>query len=336
MKRNQNLSLAKSLYAALVIFCLVLSQGGCSKTATTNPGGDVPKHVKIGILYTEPHPVLTTIIDAFKSRVKESIPDAEFIERHGSGSKTQYPATVRGVIADSVDLLAPVTTPMSVESLAQANGNIPVVFLGVTDPAGAGLVNSLEAPEKCSGVSDNPPMDGVIDLVRSLMPEAKTLGIPYDPTDQPGVTTAHRAADAAKLLGFDVELRPVTSEGELRAAIRGLSAKVDAIVIGMDNLMMKNAGIISQTAMEQHKPLFAADDKSVEMGAVAGVGVDYSDVGRLGADIAVKVLKDHQRVGNIPIQALKTGQTFINEKTAKSLNLTIPPEVKARGKVVAQ
>lgn len=326
MKRKQQ---SKSLVIALVVFSFILGQLSCSKNATI-------KHTKIGILYTEPHPVLTTIIDAFKARVKESIPDAEFIERHGNGSKTQYPATVRGVIADGVDLLASVTTPMSVESLAQANGRIPVVFLGVTDPVGAGIVNSLEHPEKCSGVSDNPPMDGVIELVRTLLPKAKVLGIPYDPTDQPGVTTAHRAEAAAKARGFEVELRPVTSEGELRAAIRGLAANVDAIVIGMDNLMMKNAGIISQTAMEQHKPLFAADDKSVEMGAVAGVGVDYADVGRFGADIAIKVLRDHQPVGSIPVQTLKTGQRFINEKAAKAMNLTIPAELRAQAKLVGQ
>lgn len=316
---------AQMLLLALVIAALTLSQDSCQRNGAS-------KAVRIGILYTEPHPVLTTIIEAFKARVRESIPDAIFIERHGSGSKAEYPATVRAVIDQGVDLLAPITTPMSIETLSQAAGRVPVVFLGVTDPVGAELVNSLENPEKCSGVSDNPPMDGVVELVRLYLPQAKSIGVPYDPKDQPGVTTAKRTAAAGEAGGLRVVLLPVASESELRAAVRGLSAQVDALVIGMDNLMMKNAGIVSRTAMEQGKPVFAADDKSVEMGAAAGVGVDYADVGRLGGDIAVKVLKEHQPVGRIPVEMLKTGQVFFNEQTANSLNLQIPKDTQERGK----
>jgi putative tryptophan/tyrosine transport system substrate-binding protein len=322
MTRRLYYLVAKAVFFACVISLLVITQDSCRKSNS----------VKIGILYTEPHPVLTTIIEAFKARVKESIPDAVFVEQHGSGSKAQYPATVRAVIDQGVDLLAPVTTPMSIETLSQASGRVPVVFLGVTDPVGAELLNSLDNPEKCSGVSDNPPMDGVIELVRLYLPQAKSIGIPYDPTDQPGVITAKQTAAIGEAGGLKVELRPVTSESELRAAVRGLSAQVDALVIGMDNLMMKNAGIISRTAMEQGKPLFAADNKSVEMGAVAGVGVDYADVGRLGGDIAVKVLKDHQPVGKIPVEMLKTGQVFFNEQVANSLKLLVPNEIRDRGK----
>lgn len=325
----------KPIVILLVVITTALGQLTCSKTDSALHQPSSAKHLRIGILYTEPHPVLTTIIQAFKARVKQGIPDAEFIERHGNGDKTQFPATVRGVIAEGVDLLAPITTPMTIEALSQA-GRIPVVFLGVTDPIGAGIVGNLENPEKCSGVSDNPPMDGVVDLARAFLPGAKTLGIPYDPKDQPGVTTARRAADAARARGFQVELRPVTSESELRAAVRGLSSRVDALVIGMDNLMMKNAAIISQTAMAEHKPIFAADDRSVEMGAVAGVGVDYSDVGRMGADIAIKVLRDKQDIGSIPVQVLKTGQQFVNEDSVRALNLTVPETIRAQAKVLRQ
>jgi putative tryptophan/tyrosine transport system substrate-binding protein len=88
--------------------------------------------------------------------------------------------------------------------------------------------------------------------------------------------------------------------------------------------------------LEQRRPLFAADDKSVEMGAVAGLGVAYEDVGRLGAEIVVKVARGEQSVGSIPVQTLKTGQPFVNAKAAGALNLTIPPEIRSRAKMVGQ
>jgi putative tryptophan/tyrosine transport system substrate-binding protein len=320
--------------SAILLVAVVLFAAACEWA--NGRQANTPAPIKIGIVYTQPHPITNAIIAAFKTHVMATFPDAQFIEKHGYGDKTLYPGVVREVISQNVDILVPVTTPLSIEALQQASGRIPVVFLAVTDPLSAGLVESFEHPVKSSGVSDNPPMASVIDLIRAFMPEAKTLGIPYDSTDPPGVLSAERAELAAKARGFEVQRWPVISESELRAAIRGLSAKVDVLVIGMDNLMVKNAGIISETAMDQRKPLFAADDKSVAMGAVAGVGVDYANVGRLGANTVIKVLKDKQSPGSIAVETLQTGGLFVNSKSLAFLNLKIPTEFKERVRDLAQ
>ena len=319
--------------SVLIAAFFVLLFCGCGGDNATDHESSVgADSFKIGIVYTEPHPVLTTIAEAFKEEVKAKIANVEFVEKHGSGSKAQYPATVRSVLSDNVNLIAPITTPMSIETLKQAEGIVPVVFLGVTDPVGSKLVQSLEKPIRCSGVSDNPPMASVINLVGQFYPGAKSIGIPYDPKDQPGVVTANRAAELAKEQGLQPYLRPVATESELRSAVRGLASSVDAVIIGMDNLMMKNAGIISRTLLDQGKPLFAADDKSVDMGAVAGVGVDYTDVGRLGGKIAVMVLLDKTPIGEIPVQMLSTGEVYFNTDAAEKLGVTIPDEVMKTGR----
>ncbi len=281
------------------------------------------KPYKIGIPYTEPHAVLTTIINAFKETVLAKLPDAIFIERHGSGSDTQYPSVIRSLIAENVDLLAPITTPMSKKTLEMSQGRIPVVFLGVTDPVTDKLVNSLDKPDRCTGVSDNPPMNEVVDLIRIFYPNANCIGIPYDPSDPPGVITANRAKEYAESIGYTVKMKPVTMESELRAVVRSLCPKSDALVIGMDNMMMPNAGLVSRTAMDYGTPLFAADDKSVEMGAIAGIGIDYTDIGVLGGEIAVEVLTGKREVGNIPVQTLSKGKMFYNEKAIKELNIDV-------------
>lgn len=302
---------------------------GCGNGEKKDKGAD--KTVRIGILYTEPHPVLTSISEAFKEEVHNNMPHAVFLERHGSGSKAQYPATVRSILAEGVDLLAPITTPMSLEALKQAEGQVPVVFLGVTDPVGAELVETLERPRRCTGVSDNPPMAGVVDLFMGVYPTGSKIGIPYDPRDQPGVTTATRTAEYARERGLQAVLRPVATETELRAAVRALAAEVDAVIIGMDNLMMKNAGIISRTIAEQNIALFAADDKSVEMGALAGVGVDYTDVGKYGGQIAVEVLSGRTQIGDIPVKMLATGQVYFNSETAELLGISLPESILETG-----
>lgn len=324
----------KTYWLAFVLgAALVLSS--CHNSETSNRIDAIPR-VKVGIVYTEPHPVLQTIINSFKDRVRQSFPNVIFVEKHGNGSKAEYPAVVRSVLNDGVDLIAAVTTPMSLEAYKQARGRIPVVFLGVTDPVGAGLAESLGHPKYCTGVSDNPPMEGTLDLFTALLPVGKKVGIPYDPQDQPAVVTARRAADIAKSRGLIAELLPVTSEVEIPAAIRGLSSRNDALLIGMDNLFMKNAGIVAKTARTQGKPLFAADDKSVQMGAVAGVGVDYADVGRLGGDLVEKILKNHVEPGAIPVATLSSGKFFINTIAARELNIKVPKEIADKSVPVAE
>lgn len=329
MKLSQA-SLLKAFAVSLVLTVLAACQSKVSREEVQPAPGP-----RIAIVFTEPHPVLSSIIEAFKESVKSSIPDAVFTERHGSGSKAQYPAVVRAALAEKPALIVSVTTPISIEALKQARGKTPVLFLGVTDPVGAQIVKSLSHPELSSGVSDNPPMDGVIDLLQKFLPMARSIGIPYDPKDQPAVATAERTSEIAQRRGMQVELLPVTSEAEIRASVRALAGRRDAIVIGMDNLFMKNAGITARTAMEASKPVFAADDKSVEMGALGGVGVNYADVGRLGGEMAVRVLRGKVKIGEIPVTALTTGDVFYNNETAKSLNLEIPQEIAQRGRSTA-
>ena len=324
-----------TIWRAFRLVGVTLAVSSLVGTVACGPKSISTPRKKIALLYTEPHPVLNTIITAFETRAKELIPGVEFVERHASGNKAEYPAVVRSVLEDpDVVLLAPITTPMSIEAAKQARGRLPIVFLGVTDPQGARLVTSLEHPTLMSGVSDNPPMEGVIDLVRLYNPNARVVGIPYDPRDQPGVTTAKRAARACREKGVQAVLSPVSSEAELRTAVRALAVKSDVLVIGMDNMMMKNAGLIASTAQALGKPLFAADDKSVEMGAVAGVGVNYADVGRLGAEVAAEVLVDRKAIGSIPVRVLSTGDIYYNTSSSQLLGLSVPVAVSSHGRKV--
>src|SRR5215212_2986429 len=98
MKKN-------SIKLAALAISVILTLAGCNSCAPNH--ATTTKPYKVGIVLTEPHPVLNTIVEAYKARLKESIPDVVFIERNASGSKAQIPATVRSVLAEGVDLLVP-------------------------------------------------------------------------------------------------------------------------------------------------------------------------------------------------------------------------------------
>lgn len=270
---------------------------------------------RIAIVYTEPHPVINDIIGGFKNRVRAAYPNAVFIERHADGREEQYGTTVSAGLAAHPTLLAPITTPISIIAVQEARGATPIVFMGVTDPVGAGVARSIERPGLATGSSDLCPFDKLLSTARLAMPGARTLGLPYNPADQPAVFGRRRIHQLAARYGFTIVDQQVTSADELGTAVGALAARVDAVVIAADNLMMENPTIIVNAAQQRGKPTFACDSASVDAGAVAGVSVNYRQVGDHAGTLAVRVLRG-ERAGDLPVAVISTGNVAVNMRGA--------------------
>lgn len=288
---------------------------------------------RIGIVYTEPHPVINEIIDGFKDAVLASFPKTTFVERHASGNPAEYGNAVLSVLGQEPTILAPITTPISKIAIVQSRGQTPVVFMGVTDPVGAGLVDSLEHPKTSTGSSDVCPFQALLKLTREVLPTAKTLGLPYNPTDQPAVFGLQQFKMRSPPFGFLIVDRQVTSRDEVATEVRGLASRVDAILIGPDNLLMENPDLVASAARSEGRPTFGCDATSVEKGAVAGVGIQYRDVGKAAGERAVKVLQG-AAPGTLPVAVLSSGDVVVNKKAACLANVTIGPELLKRAKVL--
>jgi putative ABC transport system substrate-binding protein len=284
---------------------------------------------KIGIVYTQPHPVINDIIAGFKSTVTEAYPNASFFERHAEGRPEQYGTAVLSSISAQPDILAPITTPITKLAVEQARGRIPIVFMGVTDPVGAGVAQSLDAPGIATGSSDLCPFAGLLAVVRQVLPAAKTLGLPYNPTDEPAVFGRTQLLKLAPRFGFSISDQQVTSPSELSTQVRGLATRVDAVIIGADNLMMENPAAVASAALESGKPTFACDTASVQAGAVAGVSVSYKEVGVLAGQLAIKVLGG-EPAGKLPVAVLGEGGIAANTEAACRDRVTIPVGVLAK------
>ena len=311
------------------IFSLALC-AGVLVGFTTMPSNAVmaagKQNPKIGIVYTSPHPLINDIIAGFKAVVLHTYPKATFFERHANGRTEEYGTTVSSAIGAQVDLLAPITTPITRLTIDQSRGKIPVVFMGITDPVGAGFAKSLQKPVVATGSSDLCPFAGMLNLVRQTLPKAKTLGLPYNPSDQPAVFGRSQLLALAPKYGFTITDQQVTSASELSTQVRGLATRVDAVLIGADNLMLENPSAVASAAAEAGKPTFSCDEPSVKAGAVAGIGVDYHKVGELAGGLAVKVLGG-AKPGDLPVAVLSVGAVSINKEAACRARLTLPAAI---------
>ena len=138
------------------------------------------------------HPAL----DAARDGIREALAEAGWKEgenltfsyESAQGNPATAAQIARKLVGDAPDVIVPISTP-SAQAVVAATKDIPVVFTAVTDPVAAKLVASLEKPGgNVTGMSDLSPIGKHLDLVKEIMPAAKTLGVIYNPGEANSLT----------------------------------------------------------------------------------------------------------------------------------------------------
>ena len=151
---------------------------GCS-TENTN------RHLKqIGITQLVEHPSLDRARNGFIKALEDNgYKEGETIHIDYQNAQNDMPTTqtiANKFVADKKDLIFAISTP-SAQSAYNATKNIPILITAVTDPVTAGLVTSLAQPEmNVSGTSDYIPIEKNLELIKTLIPNAKTIGVLYN------------------------------------------------------------------------------------------------------------------------------------------------------------
>ena len=233
---------------------------------------------------------------------------------------------VRKFIGEAPDVLVTITTPMAQAALS-ATRALPVVVRVVTDPLGAKVVKSLKRPGgNATGISDLAPIDRQLRLVKSFVPQAKRLGVIYNPGLDGSVYQVEVLKSQLAANGLTLVQASAPNSNEVIAAMRSLVGKVDAVWIPNDPTVYAALESAVRIGQEQKIPVFTAETRSVERGAVASIGFDYTAVGQEAAKQVVQILEG-SKPGDIDIVVPQVFRTVVNERTVAALNLTIPPEV---------
>jgi putative ABC transport system substrate-binding protein len=138
------------------------------------------------------HPALDAVYQGIKDQLAEQgYKEGEnltILHESAQGNAAIASQIARKFVGENPDVIVAIATP-SAQTVAAATKNIPVVFSAVTDPVGAKLVRSLEAPGgNITGVSDMLPIEKHIDLLQRVMPEAKRIGTVYNPGEANAVS----------------------------------------------------------------------------------------------------------------------------------------------------
>lgn len=228
---------------------------------------------------------------------------------------------------EEVDVLVGIATPAAKAMASAAHGETPVVFSAVTDPVAAGLVTQLEKPNKnITGVSDAVSLSANVDLIKALLPKAKTIGTVYNPAEVNAEATISELGKLLSEAGMQLVARPVHKADEVLAATRSFVGQADALFITLDNTAASAFEAIVQVAEQAKIPVFAADTTLVKDGAVAAFGIDYFELGLATGEQIVAILKG-ENVEQLPVKTLPDLKLHVNLDAAKKVGLTFSDTV---------
>ncbi len=250
---------------------------------------------------------------------------------NAQGSAATASQIARKFVGLKPDVIVAITTP-SAQTMVKTVGknSIPIVFSAVTDPIAAGLVSSLKDHKaKVTGVMDAPPIKEQIAFIKTILPNAKKIGILYNPGDSGSVSSLQIIRKEAKAEGFTlVESTPFKSS-DIQTAVLQLVGKVDAIYVPLDNMIVSAMKTVSSLALKHNLPLFSADNGSVEAGALACVGYSYIQTGHKTGEIVAEILNGKDP-SEIAVASPGTIDIFINRQALEKLKIILPVTVRTQ------
>lgn len=229
--------------------------------------------------------------------------------------------------ANNVALMCGIATPSAMACYAAAeNKNIPVIFTAITDPVQAKLDTG-----NVTGTSDKLAVEGQLELIRAMQPEAETIGILYTTSEPNSVSAIAEYEEKAPAYGFTIEAVGVTSQPEVVQACDTLLAKgVDCMSNLTDNNVVGMLPAILEKTNAKKVPVYGSEIEQVKKGCVASIGIDYFELGRQTGAMAAKLLKGEATCEEMPYETIKEYGLYVSYPAMAEMGLTLPESYAGR------
>lgn len=327
----------KKIFAFVLSIIMAAACMAACSPSNPAPANDADgKTVKVGICNYVDDASLNQIVENIQARLKE-IGDEKGVAFDVSYDNCNADANlltqiISNFIADDVDIMIGVATPvaMAMQAATEDNG-IPVVFAAVSDPVGAGLVESMEAPgSNVTGTSDYLDTAAVMQLITAADPDVKNIALLYDIGQDSSTAAIAHAKEYLDGNGIAYGEYTGTTVDEVTLAVQALIADgVDAVFTPTDNTIMKSELSIYEMLQEAGIPHYTGADSFALNGAFLGYGVDYAALGIETANMAASIALDGAKPAETAVKTFDNGCATINTETCEKLGFNYDEICKA-------
>jgi putative ABC transport system substrate-binding protein len=320
--------------------------GGAAATWSPTAGAQQAERTRrIGVLMSDAadDPQARLRVAAFAQSLQElgwtDGRNARIDYRWGAGDADRIRRYAAELVALAPDVSLASGTPAVAALQVEARVRVPIVFVTVVDPVGAGFVESLARPGRNTtgfmlrefGVAAK-----WLELLKEIAPGVKRAAVLRDPAISAGGGQLGAIQAVAPSLGVELSPVDVRDAGEMERAITAFArgSNDGLIVTGSPSAEVHRELIITLVARHQ-LPAIYPNRSFVIAGGLLSYGPDVIDQYRRAAGYVDRILKG-EKPADLPVQAPVKYELVINLKTAKALGLTVPPTLLARADEVIE
>jgi putative tryptophan/tyrosine transport system substrate-binding protein len=261
------------------------------------------------------------------------------IEYRWVQGEKQVPALIAELIASNPEII--VTSQSNPAIMIHTTApSIPLVLVGVGDPVGLGLVESLRHPGgNVTGISGLVPerfTGKQLQLLKELVPQASRIAVLIDPTMSAHQRELQRLPEAGRQVGVELIIVEASRPDQYEAAFEKAHAQgAEAIQVWNGPLPFVHSAEIAKLAARYRLPAIYLQRRYVEDGGLLSYGMNQADILRRGGAYVDKILKG-EKPGDIPVEQPTRFELIVNAKAAKELGLTVPSSILAQADEVIE
>ena len=242
---------------------------------------------------------------------------------------------MQSYVGADMDLICAIATPIAQSAYAVTRDtDIPVIYTAVTDPLAAELVTEDGTPVgNISGTSDKLPVREQLEMIRAILPYAKTVGILYTTSEANSESSVAEYKELAGEYGFEIYEIGIGTQADIPIAADTMIANADCITMITDNTVVASLPVILEKAGAAGIPVFGSEIEQVKLGCVAAMGLDYTELGKQTGRMAAKVLKGEASATELPYEIIEGASFYGNSKAAGDLGIELPEAYTEDGEV---
>ena len=325
--------ITKTLTLLALSLCLMRSLIGCGGAPAD---GAVDEKLTVGVVQLIDNGAFEDMREGFIARLQElgyTEDKCEIYYKNAQGDAANLNAICQEMVDKDVDLIAAIATPAA-QAAVNLQSDIPVVFISVSNPTGAGIITDMAHPDKnATGTSNAIPVSEMFKLADRLTPGCQTYGLLYTTGEINAVTTINDAKAYMDANGIKYVEKVVSNSSEVQQAAQSLVGSVDAIFGPNDSVVQAAMPQIAQIAREAKIPVYGSSAVMVNSGAFATISISETEIGAISADMADQILKGTP-VSEVPAKVVDVFTTVINQNTADAIGASLSDDVKANAVLV--
>jgi putative tryptophan/tyrosine transport system substrate-binding protein len=259
--------------------------------------------------------------------------------RWAEGHYDRLSGLAADLVGHKVDLIVAIGGTPSALAAKGATATIPIVFNGVGDPVGVGLVASLARPGgNVTGFSSLGVelMPKRLELLAELVPQARVIALLLNPSGRETERIIADVQEAARAKALQLHILKASSESEIDVAFASLvEPKARALIVGPDAFFVGRLDELVALASRHAVPAIYAEREFAAFGGLISYGPNLTAAYRQAGVYAARILNG-AKPADLPVQQPTKFELVVNLKTAKALGLTVPQSILARADEVIE